>query len=124
MELFSPALDAALLGKLAQHVPQRCPVRVFHAEGAGDLPHTRLAPLLGDERDEFILGWRRWIGARMLHFGAGGSRTAGKSDDFTHSTAGLGLACGFLFSRCCRLGLRGRRFLPLGLAGGSVRLRA
>src|SRR5262249_15393757 len=68
MQLLAAALDAAFVGKLAQHALERGAVGVLQAEGAGDLAGADLAGLLPDEGEEVVFGGEGregWVWGRV-----------------------------------------------------------
>ena len=61
VELLAPALDRALIGKLAEHALERGAIIVFQAEGARDLARADLPGLAADEGEDVLSGWERWL---------------------------------------------------------------
>ena len=56
MHALAAVLDLTLVGEFAQHVPQRRPVGVLGAEGAGDLAGADLAAMFANEGEKFLAG--------------------------------------------------------------------
>ena len=67
MQLLAAALDAAFVGKLAQHALEVGAVGVLHAEGARDLAGADLAGMLADEGEDVVFGGPRWLGLWTFH---------------------------------------------------------
>jgi hypothetical protein len=54
MQPFAPAIDAALIGQIAQHTLERGAIGVLGAEGARDFADADPAAAFADEGDEFL----------------------------------------------------------------------
>ena len=67
LQLFSPALDMALVGKLGKHAFERNSINIFKAERAGDFARSDLGGLAADERKEFVLGRLARFGDWVFH---------------------------------------------------------
>ena len=67
MQLLAAALDAALIGKFAQHALERGAIGVLQTECAGDLAGADLAGLLADEGEEVVFGGKGRFGLGTGH---------------------------------------------------------
>src|SRR5215468_4637260 len=67
MQLLAAALDAALVGKLAQHALERGAIGILQAERARDLAGADLAGLLADEGEKVVFGGKGRLGLGTGH---------------------------------------------------------
>jgi hypothetical protein len=56
VQALPPAIDAAIVGELAEHAVERGAVGILGAEGFGNLARRDLAAALADEGDQFVAG--------------------------------------------------------------------